>query len=244
MNFGIPMTDLAHILIVDDDEEVRTVVARGLKQAGYSVSQAGEGRDVPELVKTHHIALVIVDLTLPDMDGLTLTRRLKEHSNAGVIILSGRDETSERIIGLEIGADDYVTKPFVPRELLARVRSVLRRLKTTSAVPAADLAAFEFDGWRLEIASRRLTSPEQKIVNLSSGEFNLLRTLLENPNQVVSRERILDFTHDQDAPVYDRSVDVQIARLRQKIERHPQRPELIKTIRNGGYLLATTVQRI
>lgn len=238
------MTDLAHILIVDDDEEVRAVVVRGLNQAGYSVWQTGEGRNVAALVKTHHIALVIVDLTLPDMDGLTLTRRLKEQSNVCVIILSGRDETSERIIGLEIGADDYVTKPFVPRELLARVRSVLRRLETTSAAPKAELAAFEFDGWRLEIASRKLTSPEQKTVNLSSGEFNLLRTLLENPNQIVSRERILDFTHDQDAPVYDRSVDVQVARLRQKIERNPQRPELIKTIRNGGYLLATTVQRI
>ncbi len=149
-------------------------------------------------------------------------------------------ETSERIIGLEVGADDYVTKPFEPRELLARVRSVLRRLEAAGPVVSEGFAVFEFEGWHIDIVARRLTSPEQNPVVLSSGEFNLLRTLLENPNQIVSRDRILDFTHDHDAPVFDRSVDVQVARLRRKIERDPQHPELIKTVRNGGYLLFAT----
>ncbi|MBC8339408.1 MAG: response regulator [Rhodospirillales bacterium] len=234
----------AKILVVDDDPDVRDIVERCLVDAGYKVWTCGEGAMVLGVIQEQGIDLAIVDLVLPDTDGLALTRSLKEHSNIGVIILSGRGETTEKIIGLEIGADDYLAKPFEPRELLARVRSVLRRLvQTPSASPAAESMIFSFEGWNLDITARTLTSPKGEPVELSSGEFNLLKAFVEHPNRVLSRDQLLDFTHANDSPAFDRSVDVRVGRVRKKIEVDPQNPQFIKTIRNGGYMFAASVNQ-
>ncbi|NQV83075.1 MAG: response regulator [Rhodospirillales bacterium] len=234
----------AKILVVDDDSDVRDIVERCLVDAGYKVWTCGEGGVVLDLIQEHNINLAIVDLVLPDTDGLTLTRSLKEHSTIGVIILSGRGDTTEKIIGLEIGADDYLAKPFEPRELLARVRSVLRRLVQSSPTAStAETTAFTFEGWSLDISARTLTSPEGQPIELSSGEFNLLKAFVEHPNRVLSRDQLLDFTHANDTPAFDRSVDVRVGRVRKKIEPDPQNPQFIKTIRNSGYMFAANVNR-
>jgi two-component system, OmpR family, response regulator len=234
----------ARVLVVDDDPDVRDIVERCLVDAGYKVWTCGEGGTVLDLIQEHNINLAIVDLMLPDTDGLTLTRSLKEHSTIGVIILSGRGDTTEKIIGLEIGADDYLAKPFEPRELLARVRSVLRRLVQPSPTASSvETSAFSFEGWNLDISARTLTSPEGGPIELSSGEFNLLKAFVEHPNRVLSRDQLLDFTHANDTPAFDRSVDVRVGRVRKKIEPDPQNPQYIKTIRNSGYMFAANVTR-
>ncbi|MBT3305519.1 MAG: response regulator [Alphaproteobacteria bacterium] len=234
----------ARVLVVDDDPDVRDIVERCLVDAGYKVWTCGEGGTVLDLIQEHNINLAIVDLMLPDTDGLTLTRSLKEHSTIGVIILSGRGDTTEKIIGLEIGADDYLAKPFEPRELLARVRSVLRRLVQPSPTASSvETSAFSFEGWNLDISARTLTSPEGGPIELSSGEFNLLKAFVEHPNRVLSRDQLLDFTHANDTPAFDRSVDVGVGRVRKKIEPDPQNPQYIKTIRNSGYMFAANVTR-
>ncbi len=234
----------ANILVVDDDPDVRDIVERCLSDAGYQVWAHEDGSQVFDAVSEHGIDLAVIDLVLPDTDGLMLTRKLKEHSNIGVIILSGRGETTEKIIGLEVGADDYLSKPFEPRELLARVRSVLRRLgQDPDADSSADKMIFSFEGWRLDVTSRTLTSPKDESVELSSGEFNLLKAFVEHPNRVLSRDQLLDYTHANDTPAFDRSVDVRVGRVRKKIEADHQNPQFIKTIRNGGYMFAATVSK-
>lgn len=159
-----------------------------------------------------------MDLILPDTDGLSLTRKLKEHSDVGVVILSGRGETTKKVIGLEIGADDYLAKPFEPRELLARLRSVLRRLEPKAPKKEVDFSGFEFEGWKLDTSAQKLESPDGKPVDISSGEFMLLQVFVEHPNRVLSREQLLEFTHRSYTPAFDRSVHVQIMRLRKKLK--------------------------
>jgi two-component system OmpR family response regulator len=234
----------ASILVVDDDPDVRDIVERCMKDAGFQVWTAADGSNVFDIVTEHAIDLAIVDLMLPDTDGLMLTRKLKEHSSIGVIILSGRGESTEKVIGLEIGADDYISKPFEPRELLARVQSVLRRLNKTDGAPASEATIYSFDEWLLDLTARTLTSPKGETVELSSGEFNLLKAFVEHPNRVLSRDQLLDFTHANDTPAFDRSVDVRVGRVRKKIEVDPQNPQFIKTIRNGGYMFAATVAQV
>jgi two-component system, OmpR family, response regulator len=237
----------AKILIVDDEPDIRDIVGMMLEDAGYGVFSLASGQGVLDLVRDQEIDLVILDLGLPGVDGLTLTRELKARSDVGVVILSGRAETTEKIIGLEVGADDYLSKPFEPRELLARVRSVLRRLAVVAASDetgsVSESQSYVFEGWCLDIMSRTLTDPAGDDVTLSSGEFNLLKTFIERPNRVLSRDQLLDFTHGHDTPAFDRSVDVQIARLRKKIEPHPQAPNFIKTVRNAGYIFAGKVSQ-
>ena len=241
----------AHILVVDDDPDVRAIVERCLSGAGYTVTLCADGRSFTESLEQGGIDLVIVDLMLPDADGLMLTRGLKERSDIGVVILSGRGDTTERIIGLEIGADDYVAKPFEPRELLARVRSVLRRVNNVAAKPEtappapadSDARAYSFDGWRLDTSGMTLTSPDGATVPLSSGEFKLLRAFVEHPNRVLSRDQILDWTHDRDSPAFDRAVDIVVGRVRKKIEPDARQPRYIKTIRNAGYMFSAKVDR-
>ncbi len=215
-----------------------------LDDAGYEVMTMGTGEGVVEKALEEHVDLVVLDLGLPGVDGLTLTRSLKERGEVGVIIISGRGETTEKIIGLEIGADDYLGKPFEPRELLARVRSVLRRL-AAPAEPAqpANSGSYRFEGWQLDVLVRSLTSPDGDPIGLSSGEFSLLRAFAEHPNRVLSRDQLLDFTHGMDTPAFDRSVDVQIARLRKKIEPDAQKPTFIKTVRNAGYIFSVKVEQ-
>jgi len=238
------MTDAPKILVVDDEPDICEIVEITLADAGFDVSSQTTGSGVVERVLNDHIDLVVLDLGLPGTDGLTLTRSLKERTDVGVVILSGRGETTEKIIGLEVGADDYVAKPFEPRELLARVRSVLRRIDTSEGEAASNLSAYEFEGWSLDVLVRSLTGKDGKPVNLSSGEFNLLRALVEHPNRVLSRDQLLDLTHSIDAPAFDRSVDVQIVRLRKKVEIDPQNPSLIKTVRNAGYIFTAKVNPV
>ena len=231
----------AKILVVDDDPDVRDIVERCLKDAGYQVWVFADGNGVFEAVDLQGIDLAVIDLVLPDMDGLLLARKLKEHSSVGVIILSGRGETIEKIIGLEVGADDYLAKPFEPLELLARVRSVLRRLGQPDD---DDTTGFLFEDWRLDVTAWTLVSPKGETVELSSGEFNLLQAFVEHPNKVLSRDQLLDFTSANYTPAFDRSVDVRVGRLRKKIESDPKNPKFIKTIRNGGYMFTAKVTRL
>lgn len=233
------------ILVVDDEPDICEIVSMMLEESGYSVLTMGTGEGVVEKVLDEKVDLVVLNVGLPEVDGLTLTRALKERSDVGVIIVSGRGETTEKIIGLEIGADDYMGKPFEPRELLARVRSVLRRLEA-SATEAADGAGgtYRFEGWELDVLVRSLTDPDGNPVSLSSGEFSLLRAFAEHPNRVLSRDQLLDYTHGMDTPAFDRSVDVQIARLRKKVEPDAQKPSFIKTVRNAGYIFSVKVERL
>jgi len=244
------MADGTRILIVDDEPDIREIVGMMLEDAGYQVFSLPSGDGLVEKVADESIDLVVLDLGLPGADGLSLTRELKAKSDVGVVILSGRSETTEKIIGLEVGADDYLAKPFEPRELLARVRSVLRRLSANAAGGSenatqapAESDAFTFNGWRLDGLSRSLTDPDGAEVPLSSGEFNLLKALVEHPNRVLSRDQLLDLTHGLDTPAFDRSVDVQVVRLRKKIEPNPGKPEFIKTVRNAGYIFTAKVAR-
>jgi DNA-binding response OmpR family regulator len=237
------MSGQGKILVVDDEPDICTVVEFALSDAGYEVHTHGRGDGVVEIVQDRKIDLVVLDLGLPGIDGLTLTRTLKERMDIGVIIVSGRGETTEKVIGLEIGADDYMAKPFEPRELLARVRSVLRRQEKARAAQDTDVSVYEFEGWKLDIMVRILISPSGEQISVSSGEFNLLRAFVEHPNRVLSRDMLLDFTHDTDAPAFDRSVDVQIARLRKKIEPDAQSPTFIKTVRNAGYIFSAKVSQ-
>ena len=239
------MSDEKRILVVDDEPDICEIVSLMLEDAGYKALSMGTGEGVLEKVQQEKIDLVILDLGLPGVDGLTLTRSLKEHMDVGVIIVSGRGETTEKIIGLEIGADDYMGKPFEPRELLARVRSVLRRSEKPAEDPmSVGSGSYRFEGWTLDVLVRSLTSPDGEPVSLSSGEFSLLRAFAEHPNRVLSRDQLLDFTHGMDTPAFDRSVDVQIARLRKKIEPDAQKPAFIKTVRNAGYIFSVKVEQV
>ena len=234
-----------HILIVDDDREIRDLLARFLAKHGHRVEVAADGRAMRKALEEWRIDLVVLDLMLPGEDGLVLCRRLRAESNIPVIMLTAMGEDIDRIVGLEIGADDYVPKPFNPRELLARIKAVLRRTGETPAVAGTaerDGSALGFAGWRLEPAARRLTAPDGTGVELTAGEFELLAALVEHPQRVMSREQLLDLTRGREAAPFDRSIDVQVSRLRRKIETDPAKPELIKTVRNGGYVFAAAVE--
>jgi two-component system OmpR family response regulator len=190
-----------------------------------------------------HIDLVILDLMLPGEDGLTLARSLRSESGIGIIILTGRGETVDRIIGLEMGADDYLPKPFHLRELLARVKSVLRRVQSrTGDGPQPNRSRARFAGWNLDLSSRELVSPNGEEVRLTTGEFDLLAAFVNNANQVLSRDRLLDLARNREAGPFDRTIDVQVGRLRRKLEDDPQNPSMIKTVRGSGYIFTPTVE--
>jgi two-component system OmpR family response regulator len=235
------MADAPKVLIVDDDHEIRDLVARFLRKHGLRVETAADGRAMMRVLEAGRFDLVVLDLMLPGEDGLSLCRQLRATSSLPVIMLTAVAEDTDRIIGLEIGADDYVTKPFNPRELLARIKAVLRRAAGAGReIPSGTLT---FAGWRLDAAQRELRDPEGVLVPLTSGEFDLLAAFVERPERVLSRDQLLDLTRGRDAVPFDRSVDVQLSRLRRKIEADPQNPKLIKTVRGGGYMLAHAVRR-
>ncbi len=240
------MNASSHIVVVDDEPEIRRLVQDYFEPQGYRVTTAANGEALRRVLANDHVDLVILDLLLPGEDGLELARALGTESDVGIIILTGQGEVVDRVVGLEIGADDYVAKPFELRELLARVRSVLRRITPASpAVPASEDRANEvarFVDWRLEFGARRLVSPEGEEVPLTTAEFGLLSALVKSPNQVLSRDRLLDLVHRPGTERFDRSIDVLILRLRRKIEAHPQRPALIKTVRGGGYMFTPAVE--
>jgi DNA-binding response OmpR family regulator len=237
------MTDTGHILIVDDQKEICEVVQEYLSGEGYKVSVAHDGPAMRRLMQQNRVELVILDLMLPGEDGLTLARSLRDESNVGIIILTGRGETVDRIIGLEMGADDYLPKPFHLRELLARVKSVLRRVSTRSSdKPAAQRHKARFAGWNLDLATRELMSPAGAEVRLTTGEFDLLAAFVNNANQVLSRDRLLDLARNREAGPFDRTIDVQVGRLRRKLEEDPERPTIIKTVRGTGYIFTPQVE--
>lgn len=251
------MVETKHILIVEDDPLVADVVIACLEDAEFKTTVTNSGQSALNIVKDTEIDLCIVDLGLPDMDGLSLTREIKSRSNIGIVILSGRGETTERIIGLEVGADDYLAKPFEPRELLARVRSVIRRTQAT--VPAQEAAApkvtqnlehvheggaYDFDGWKVDLSSLEIIGPDGAQPKLSSTEFTLLQAFMDHPNRILSRDQLLDLVHGDNTPAFDRSIDVQITRLRKKIENDPKTPKFIKTVRNRGYIFTAKVTRV
>jgi two-component system OmpR family response regulator len=237
------MNDGPHLLIVDDQREICDLVQDYLSSEGYRVSIANDGAGMRRVMAQSAVDLVILDLMLPGEDGLTLARSLRDGSEVGIIILTGRGDTVDRIIGLEMGADDYLPKPFHPRELLARVKSVLRRVSSRTAEnPFAGRSRARFAGWRLDLTSRELRSPSGKEVRLTTGEFDLLAAFVNHANQVLSRDRLLDLARNREAGPFDRTIDVQVGRLRRKLETDPQKPTLIKTVRGSGYIFTPAIE--
>ena len=235
------MSDINHVLVVDDQKEICDVVQEYLAGEGYRVSTASDGAGMRRVLAQGPVDLVILDLMLPGEDGLTLARALRDESNVGIIILTGRCETVDRIIGLEMGADDYLPKPFHLRELLARVKSVLRRVSSRTLDKAPVRSSARFSGWTLDLSSRELRSPAGREVRLTTGEFDLLAAFVTNANQVLSRDRLLDLARNREAGPFDRTIDVQVGRLRRKLEDDPQRPSMIKTVRGSGYIFTPPV---
>ena len=236
------MDNPTQILVVDDDREIRTLLADYLDSNGFRTFTAGSGVEMRKHLDSARIDLVVLDLTLPGEDGLTLCRTLRASSSLPVIMLTARGEPLDRILGLEMGADDYLAKPFEPRELFARIRSVLRR---TNALPpnmlTSEAQVMQFDGWRLDLMARHLLQPDGTVVALSGAEFRMLKVFLEHPNRVLNRDQLLELTQGREADPFDRSVDIQISRLRQKLSDDARTPRLVKTVRNEGYVLAATV---
>ncbi len=234
----------AHLLVVDDDREILDLLTRFLGKHGYQVTTARDGREMRRALEDWRIDLIILDLMLPGEDGLTLCRKLRAESGIPIIMLTAMGEETDRIVGIEMGADDYLPKPFNPRELLARVKAVLRRARgmPVDASPG-EKTGLEFAGWKLDLARRRLESPDGVVVSLSAGEYDLLVAFAEHPQRVLSRDQLLDLSRGRMAAPFDRSVDVQVGRLRRKIEANPKEPELIKTVRGGGYVFTPVVQR-
>ncbi len=236
------MEESPHILVVDDDRDIRELLSRFLRGHSFRVTLAADGREMRRALDDWRIDLVVLDLMLPGENGLTLCRNLRAKSMLPVIMLTAKGEETDRIVGLEMGADDYLAKPFNPRELLARIRAVLRRAEGAPQKDAhRDHSVADFAGWRFDIRRRQLKSPENLTVDLTTGEFELLVALVDNPQRVLSREQLLDLARGRDAPAFDRSVDMQVSRLRQKIEIDPKAPELIKTVRGGGYLFTPDI---
>jgi two-component system OmpR family response regulator len=231
-------------LVVDDDREIRSLVAQFLKKHGYRVSDAADGRAMMQLLESGRFDLIVLDLMLPGEDGLSLCRRVRSSSTLPIIMLTAMGEETDRIVGLEMGADDYLPKPFNPRELLARIKAVLRR----AGMPDDDTdeaveGVLTFDAWRIDLTKRELRDPDSVLVPLTAGEFDLLSVLVERAGRVLSRDQLLDLTRGREATPFDRSIDVQISRLRRKIEVDPKDPKVIKTVRGGGYILASGVVR-
>ena len=231
-----------HVLVVDDDREIRDLLGRFLGKHGYRVTAVGDGKEMRRALADWKIDLIILDLMLPGEDGLSLCRALRAKSEIPIIMLTMMGEETDRIVGLEMGADDYLPKPFSPRELLARMKSVLRRAQSAPAGMATGRSdVLHFANWKLDIGRRRLESPHGLLVDLSSGEFDLLVALAEHPQRVLNRDQLLDLTHGRAEAPFDRSIDMQISRLRRKIEAGHAQPELIKTVRGGGYMFTAVV---
>jgi two-component system OmpR family response regulator len=232
-----------HILVVDDDREIRDLLARFLRGQGFRVSTARDGREMRRDFDEARYALIVLDLMLPGEDGLSLLRWVRAQGHMPVVMLTAMGEETDRIVGLELGADDYLPKPFNPRELLARIRAVLRRADATEEAPVP-AGGFRFAGWRLETARRRLLDPAGVEVALTGNEYELLVALLERPGRVLTREILLDLVHGRATGPFDRAVDVAVSRLRRKLDDDGKSPEIVKTVRGGGYVFAVPVERV
>ena len=235
-----------HLLVVDDDREIRSLVAQFLTKHGFRVTGVRDGAEMMRTLDGARVDLIVLDLMLPGEDGLSLCRRLRatpQTAQTPVIMLTAMGEETDRIVGLEMGADDYLAKPFSPRELLARIKAVLRRVSAppVAGAPAAAGTVLRFEGWSLDLTKRELRSPDGVLVQLSAGEYDLLVAFVEHPQRVLTRDQLLDLARGRSAVPFDRSVDVQVSRLRRKIEPDPAEPTLIKTVRGGGYLFTPSV---
>lgn len=239
------MPDLPHILLVDDERSIREPLAHFLQKQGFRVTQAQDAAAARARLSAYAIDLVILDIMMPGEDGLSLTRHIRETGELPVILLTARSEETDRIVGLEMGADDYVVKPFSPRELAARVKVVLRRTANGGTRQhAPEAGAYAFSGWVLKTGERALIDQDGVSVALSTGEYNLLLALVQRPRAVLTRDQLLDLTQGREAAPFDRAIDNQISRLRRKIEADPKNPELIRTVWGGGYTLAAEVTRL
>ena len=232
-----------HILVVDDDPEIGALLVRYLGNHGFEVSVAGNGNQLRATLAGRSVDAILLDLGLPGEDGLTLLRELRQSWRGPVIVISGRGESVERVVGLELGADDYVTKPFDFRELLARIRSVLRRAQPTPE-PASTRTQYEFDRLRLDVDGRRLLDRNGSEIPLTTGEYDLLLAFVGRPGLVLSRDQLMNALHRREAGPMDRTIDVQVGRLRRKIETDPADPQLIRSVRGAGYVFTPQVRRL
>jgi len=232
-----------HILVVDDDTEIRSLLREYLQKQGYRVAAVADGRGLRAAVATSYPDLIVLDLMLPGEDGLTLCRELRARSEVPIIMLTARGDETDRIVGLELGADDYVAKPFNPRELLARIKSVLRRARSLpDNLTTEESGLFRFAGWILDGETRNLTSPQGVVVALSGTDFRLLKIFVDHPNRVLTRDQLIDLMLSRDAGPYDRAIDVQVSRLRQRLGEDAKEPAIIKTVRGQGYVFAVHVE--
>ncbi len=230
-----------HILIVDDDIEIQKLLSRLLQRNGFLVTAVSTGTEMQSTLSQETISLILLDVMMEHDNGLSLCKTMRAKSSIPIIIISALGKPSDRVLGLELGADDYISKPFYPQEIIARIESVLRRHKQINVINKAN-RALQFSGWTLYPEQHRLFSPENVEVSLSAGEYVLLEVFVKNPMRVLSREQLLDYLHQQyQSEVFDRSIDVQISRLRKRIETNPHTPELIKTVRGKGYQLYSEV---
>jgi two-component system, OmpR family, response regulator len=233
-----------HLAVVDDEADIALLLGHYLQGHGYRVTQLHSGRALMALMASDAPALVLLDLGLPGEDGFTIARQLREHWHCGLVIVTGRGDAVDKVVGLEVGADDYVTKPFDLRELLARIKAVLRRVVPADAAAATTEVRrdrFRFAAWELDTAARRLSDAGGREVVLTAGEFDLLGTFVRHPGRVLSRDFLLERTRGRDGAPFDRTIDVQIGRLRKKIEADPEDPQIIKSVRGAGYILVAPV---
>ena len=229
------------ILIVDDDIQIRELLKDYLTQFGMSVYTAAEGQEMKNVLGQYDINLIILDLMLPGEDGISLCRNLRSTSQIPILMLTSRGESMDRVVGLEVGADDYMVKPFEPRELVARINTILRRSGFSKEQTGINTNSVSFSGWRLNNTMRQLVSPEQVVVPLSNAEFRLLRVFIDHPNRVLSRDFLLDQARGRNMELFDRSIDLLVSRLRQKVRDDPRTPSLIKTVRGEGYIFDAKV---
>jgi two-component system OmpR family response regulator len=239
------MTKQDHILIVDDDAEIRGLLSEYLLKQGYRATAVADGKGLRAAVGTSHPDVIILDLMLPGEDGLALCRELRARSDVPIIMLTARGDETDRVVGLELGADDYVAKPFSPRELLARIKSVLRRARSLPEnLKPQEVACYRFAGWTLDIATRNLAAPDRVVIPLSGTEFRLLRIFLDHPNRVLTRDQLIDLMLSRDAAPFDRAIDVQVSRLRHRLREDAKEPAIIKTVRSQGYVFAAHVDAV
>jgi two-component system, OmpR family, response regulator len=244
MQVHVPQTTPGHVLAVDDDPIIREAIADYLRQHEFRVTAVADGRAMQAVLAQDVVDLVVLDLKLLTEDGMTIARRLRDASAIPIIMLTGRSEEADRVMGLESGADDYLTKPFSPRELLARIRAVLRRRPELQQGRPEGIRAYRFDGWELNLNTHCLKNPVGETVALSNGEFGLLVVLLGAPNRVLSRDQLLDMSRLHSDEVYNRTVNTQILRLRRKLESDPTNPRYIRTERGAGYVFSVRVETI
>ena len=239
------MTETTLIAVTEDDPEIRALVVGLLQREGFEAAPCETGVHLDKLIARRRVDLVVLDVMMPGEDGLSICRRLRARGDIPVLMVTAKGDDIDRIIGLEVGADDYLPKPFNPRELVARVKAILRRTRMAQhAAEAVQQEVYRFAGWTLDVASRDLTAPDGEPTPLTGGEFDLLLVLLQHPYRVLNRDQLLDWTRGRSANPYDRAIDVQLSRLRKKLGDDGAEPSFIKTVRGGGYLWAPAIERV